>query len=58
MKNMFIKTQDEETANKLKELGFNVISEGGGMWTFLNDAHIRFDKDELKKAVYSDRICI
>ena len=56
MKQLFIKTRDKGTADKLKELGFKVISESGGMWTFLNDSAIRFDADGNKKAVYSDRI--
>lgn len=56
MKQLFIKTRDKETADKLKKLGFQVINESGGMWTFLNDAHIRFNADDNKNAVYSDRI--
>lgn len=34
MKQLFIKTRDKETADKLKNLGFKVINESGGMWTF------------------------
>lgn len=56
MKQLFIKTRDKETAEKLKELGFKIINESGGMWTFLNDASIRFSADDNKNAVYSDRI--
>ena len=56
MKQLFIKTRDKETADKLKNLGFKVINESGGMWTFLNDAHIRFNAYDNKNAVYSDRI--
>lgn len=56
MKQLFIKTRDKETAERLKDLGFKVVNESGGMWTFLNDINIRFDVDGNKKAVYSDRI--
>jgi hypothetical protein len=56
MKQLFIKTRDVETAEELKRLGFKVINESGGMWTFLNDINIRFNADDNKKAVYSDRI--
>lgn len=56
MKQLFIKTRDKETAEKLKGLGFKIINESGGMWTFLNDASIRFSADDNKNAVYSDRI--
>ena len=58
MKNLFIKTKDKGTADKLKALGFKLISEDSGTWTFLNDANIRFNADEHKAAVYSDRINI
>lgn len=56
MQQFFIKTQDKETADKLVSLGFKVVNKSGDTWTFLNDANIRFEAEENKKAVYSDRI--
>ena len=33
----YIRTQDAETAEKLKQLGFVLLSEHNGIFTFLND---------------------
>jgi len=55
---LFIKTRDAETKQKLKDLGFVLISDEMGEAVFLNDAHIRFDRKNMKSAVYSDKIFI
>ncbi len=37
-KMLFIKTQDESTANKLMGLGYPLLSNNSGTWTFENTA--------------------
>lgn len=55
MKQTFIKTSDPDMAAKLKALGFIVVSEQGGITTFLNDVSITqtFANDPV---VYSDKL--
>lgn len=55
MKQTFIKTSDPDMAAKLKALGFIVVSEQGGITTFLNDVGITqtFANDPV---VYSDKL--
>lgn len=55
---LFIKTRDQETKQKLLDLGFKLITENMGEAVFLNDAHIRFDRKSMKGAVYSDKVFI
>lgn len=43
----FIKTTDEDTKKQLVEEGFTLLSSQGGVYTFLNDSHLRFS-DENK----------
>lgn len=33
----FIKTKDEETANRLIQEGFVLLEKSNGVWTFLNE---------------------
>ncbi len=37
-KELFIKTQDENTAKQLEVMGYNLITKNGSMWVFANDA--------------------
>lgn len=55
MKQTFIKTSDPDMVAKLKALGFIVVSEQGGITTFLNDVSITqtFANDPV---VYSDKL--
>lgn len=55
----FITTTSKETAGELKKCGFKLVQEGGGKWTFMNDAALKFDsKDNSKKVVYTDMLSI
>lgn len=46
-KNMyFIKTKKEDTKDLLLKEGFTLLSHEGGVYTFLNDSHLRFSGDE------------
>ena len=51
----FIKVSDPETKNKLLSLGYVVLSESGGVTTFLNQTPqaLKFDDG---KAVYSNQL--
>ena len=53
----FIKTQDQETAEKLKSAGFNLIDYANNTWTFLNkqDYPVLF---EDAKMTYSNKLHI
>lgn len=46
-KNMnFIKTKDIETKEQLEKEGFTLLSSDGGVYTFLNDSHLRFSDNK------------
>lgn len=48
MDKKFIYTSDEETAEKLRELGFQELPKEGGRWMFINDNKITFSSDGMK----------
>ena len=48
MKN-FIKTTDKETAEKLLACGFQLVSQTGDIYTFLNQSPSNFNFDTLDK---------
>jgi hypothetical protein len=56
----FIKSNDPETIEKLKECGFTLLSMEGNMATFANDAKPVFSEDdeEKPKMAYTNRINI
>lgn len=54
MKQTFIKTSDEATANNLKSIGYKLINCQGGIWTFINDAKLKFSSNG--KVIYSNKI--
>ena len=61
MKNKtFIKTTDAETANKLIELNFKLVSHIGSMYTFLNEVPqtLNFDSVDKTKIVYDNKLSI
>lgn len=53
----FIRTTDRETIENLKRLGFQLVSESNGVFTFINDTNkpITFDN---KKLAYTNNITI
>ena len=59
MKN-FIKTTDKETARKLSECGFQLVSQTGDIYTFLNQTpkNFNFDTVDQKKIVYDNILSI
>ena len=53
---MFIKTQDEATANNLKNNGFELVDYTDATWTFMNkpDCLLTFDNNKI---IYSNMLC-
>ena len=60
MEKKFIKTTDVETANKLKALGFKLVSDIGNIYTFLNEAPqiLNFDSVDKTKIVYDNKLSL
>ena len=56
MKQNFIKTTDESTAEKLISEGFKLVSQVGQVYTFLNDMpeSFHFDSVDKKYIAYSN----
>ena len=55
-KKNFIKTTDKETAEKLLTVGFQLVAQDNGVYTFLNQAPKNFCFDEIdnKKMAYTN----
>lgn len=55
-KQFFLKTTDDETANLLLMLGFQLVSHSSTIWTFLNQSpkNFNFDTIDKKKIVYDN----
>ena len=56
----FIKTTDKETADKLISVGFQLVSQNGNVYTFLNQLPSNFSFDEVdeKKMAYTNTLNI
>lgn len=59
-KKNFIKTTDKDTAEKLISVGFQLVSQSGNAYTFLNQLPINFNFDEIdqKKMAYTNTLNI
>lgn len=57
MDDVFIKTSDSDTADKLIKLGFKLLNKSGGVYTFLNNKNAAFSAAS-SNAVYSDVLTI
>ncbi len=54
----FIKTSDENTANLLREAGFQEITMEGNRWVFINEPDkLNFSADETKNMEQSNILC-
>ena len=53
---IFIKTTDKETADKLLVCGFQLVSQTGDIYTFLNQSpnNFNFDTVDKTKVVYDN----
>lgn len=52
----FILTQDIDTAKKLIDMGFTLVQNNSGVWTFLNCKSLTFSDKEKKNFIYSNKI--
>ena len=59
-KKNFITTTDKETAEKLLSEGFQLVSQSGSSYTFLNQPskNFSFDEDDKKKVAYTSTLTI
>lgn len=56
-KQNFIKTTDKETADKLIEVGFQLMSNENGVYTFLNQVgNFNCENVDAKKMVYTNTL--
>lgn len=58
MKN-FIMTQDEDTANELMKLGYNLVTKSGNSYTFENCKNLSFSKEiNTQKIIETNMLCM
>lgn len=59
-KQMFIKTTDKETADRLISIGFHLISKSDSIYTFLNEPPVNFvfDEADKNKIAYTNTLII
>jgi hypothetical protein len=59
-KQNFITTTDKETADKLISFGFQLVSQNGNVYTFLNQLPKNFSFDEVdkKKMTYTNMLSL
>ena len=59
MKQNFIKTSDESTAETLKNLNYQQVDYSNGIYTFLNTDKINFSESiDKSKIQYSNMLCV
>ena len=60
MDKKFIKTTDTETVNKLLALGFQLVSNIGNVYTFLNEApkSMLFEAVDTTRIVYDNKLSL
>ena len=59
MKQNFIKTSDESTAETLKNLNYQQVDFSNGIYTFLNTDKINFSGNiDKSKIQYSNMLCV
>ena len=59
MKQNFIKTSDESTAETLRELNYQQVDFSNGIYTFLNTDKIKFSENiDKSKIQYSNMLCV
>lgn len=58
MMSKFIMTNDKETADKLKTEGYTLVVHDGDTYVFANDSKNKFDKQLVKKVVFTNAIAI
>lgn len=54
----FIRTTDVDTKNALIKQGFKLLSQDGGVYTFLNDSTLTFEYTNKDKIQYTNILAI
>lgn len=55
-KQFFIHTSDEETAEKLRELGYEELPKEGTQWVFINNSNLTFSSEDDMKLNFTNKI--
>ena len=55
--NHFVKTSDEEVANKLRALGYQELSKQGKFFCFINNPS-RSKEFDKNKVIYTNTLCV
>lgn len=55
-KQFFIHTSDEETAEKLRQLGYEELPKEGSQWVFINNTNLTFSADDGMKLNFTNKI--
>lgn len=59
MKYNFIRTQDSKICNILQKIGFKLIDDKNGFYTFINDNTLKFSEDvDTSKIHYTNMLCL
>lgn len=58
MKQLFIRTKDENTKNTLLENGFTLLNKEGEFYIFINDGKVNFSEEVQKVIFYTDKVNI
>jgi len=60
LRQKFILTQDSDTAKKLNEAGFHLISQENGMFKFINKTpeNFTFDNFDMKKICFTNLLSL
>ena len=56
MKQLFIRTKDEETKNILLKNGFELLNKEGSYYIFINNGKIDFSEEVQKEIFYTDKL--
>lgn len=56
MKNHFVKTSDENTANLLRKAGLQELAREGDKWVFISDDKKTFSLED-GKMFYTNKLC-
>jgi len=56
MKQLFIRTKDENTKNVLLENGFELLNKEGSYYIFINDGKVNFSDEVQKEVFYTDKL--
>ena len=56
MKQLFIRTKDENTKDTLLKCGFTFLNKEGDYYIFINDGKINFSEDVQKEVFYTNKL--